>query len=67
MPKKKGYDNPSFAGSTPMGRNKEITSNDTFEVQAHEAIERARKSAKGKLAAMYERPTKVVTDPPLSV
>lgn len=41
-----GYDKPAHAGSTRMGRNKEITDDFTLLKQAHEATARARTSTK---------------------
>ena len=66
-----GYDSPSHAGSTRMGRNKEIVDDFSLLQQAHVATDRARKStADGPM-----RPSignghdgkKVVTEPGLSV
>ena len=66
---KGGYDEPSHAGSTPMGRNKEITDDFSLLGQAGEAIAKARKStSEGPLrAGDYGTGGKVVTTPPLSV
>jgi len=64
-----GYDQPSHAGSTRLGRNKEITDEWSMLKQAGEAMARSRTSAAGKMRPSIgnEDSGKVVTEPGLSV
>lgn len=66
-----GYDNPSHAGSSRMGRNKELTDDWTLLKQAHVATARARKStADGPMRPSIgndHNGVKVSTTPPLRV
>lgn len=59
---------PYISTEVPMGRNKEITTDFTFDEQAKKAVAESRKSANdGKMKPANNSTKKVVSYPPLSV
>lgn len=58
-----GYDKPFHSMSVPMGRNKEQMDEFSMLSQAYKAIEKARKSAAGKMKPAGGNGAKVVSQP----
>lgn len=58
---------PYIPTEVPMGRNKEITTDFTFQEQADKAVAESRKSASGQIRPSNTKTAKVVSNPPFSV